>query len=139
MFLIDTSVSSESGKPIPDERVLDWLRVTPSPQLFLSAVSVGEHRHGAERLPSSWRRTLLEGWIEQLLIEFRGRILPVGIEIADRWGRLSAANKAVGREIGVADTLIGATAEVHGLTVVTRNVRHFRHLTVAVLNPWEPA
>lgn len=137
MFLLDTSVTSEAAKPAPEERVLDWLRLTPRARLFVSVVTLGEHRQGAELLPISRTRTSLEAWMAQLVIEFRGRILPVTVDVADTWGRLAAANRAAGRPVGMADTLIAATATVHELTVVTCTVRHFEGMGIRVLNPWE--
>jgi predicted nucleic acid-binding protein len=139
VFLLDTSVTSEPRKPLPDEGVLAWLRETPRQSLFISVMTLGEHRHGAELLTDSTRKRNLEAWIDRLQVEFVGRILPVTQEIAEVWGRLAAANRKTGRDIGVVDALIAATGRVHQLTVVTRNVRHFEDMGVPVLNPWELA
>jgi len=138
MYLIDTSVSSETAKPQPNEPVLNWMRIQPRQRLFMSVVTVGEHRQGIERLDPSRRQEFLNRWLAELIGEFAGRIVPVDAQVADTWGRLAAANSRVGRAIGMADTLIAATAAVHELTVVTHNVRDFLRMGVPVLNPWEP-
>ena len=70
---------------------------------------------------------------------FEGRILPVTAPIAERWGVLSGERRIQGKQIKVADGLIVATALHHKLTIVTRNVRDFAGLGVALLNPWDAA
>jgi len=78
----------------------------------------------------------LERWLDQeLLARFENRILVVNLEIANSWGRIVARRTSAGRPINAIDAFLAATAEVHSLTLVTRNVQHFSFL-MTVLNPW---
>jgi predicted nucleic acid-binding protein len=82
----------------------------------------------------------LELWFEKdLMLRFRGRILPVTYSIADRWGKLHGERQLRGTPLNMADGMNAATALEHNLTVVTRNVKDFAGLGVAVLNPWVAA
>ena len=106
--------------------------------LFLSVVSVGELRRGFVVLPAGKRRSALERWFENDLIPgFQGRILPITRPIADRWGVLDGQCSLRGTPLNLADGMIAATALEHGLTLVTRNVKDFASLDVALLNPWD--
>jgi predicted nucleic acid-binding protein len=115
-----------------------WLEDADERKMFISAISLGEIRKGTSELAPGAKRRDLEQWIEIVLRPwFAGRILPVTDIIAERWGELSAELRSKGRPIGMADGLIAATALVHELTVVTRNVKHFSGLGLQVINPWE--
>ena len=86
------------------------------------------------------RRAELEVWLETDLLKlFSVRILPMTQTIAERWGVLEGQGQLMGRPLNVPDAQIAATALEHGLTVVTRNVKDFENLGVAILNPWESA
>ena len=88
--------------------------------------------------PQGRRRADLETWFRtDLLVWFRNRVLPVTHAIADRWGELDGQCQLKGKPLNTADGLIAATALEHDLTVVTRNIRHFEDLGVAIFNPWE--
>jgi hypothetical protein len=83
------------------------------------------------------RRDRLDEWLRhELPLRFEGRVLPIEGTVADAWGRIVARSEAMGRRMGVMDAFIAATAEVHGLTLVTRNASHFEPLLKAVINPW---
>jgi predicted nucleic acid-binding protein len=106
--------------------------------LYLSVVSVGELRRGFTLLPRSKRRARLQQWFEHYLLPlFADRILPVTQSIGDRWGVLGGECQLRGTPLNTADGMIAATALVHDLTVVTRNVKDFAGLGVAVFNPWD--
>ena len=106
--------------------------------LFLSVVTLGELRKGIVLLPFGKRRSALEEWFHHDLIpRFHDRILPVTQMIADRWGTLSGDCQLKGTPLNTADGLIAATALQHGLTLVTRNVKDFTDLGLAILNPWD--
>jgi len=138
MFLIDTVVLSELRLRQRDPGVVAWISNQRQEDCFLSVVSIGEIERGIARKRSTdaaFAMQLAE-WLDQLLRLYGDRLLPVDVGVARRWGLLSA-------EIGhdSADLLIAATALERGLTVVTRNLRHFTPTGVETLNPWmqEPA
>ena len=137
-FLLDTNIPSELTKPMPDIRVTGWVAAQDNASLYLSVVSVGELRRGFTLLPRSKRRTRLEQWFEQYLLPlFAGRILPVTQSIGDRWGVLGGECQLRGTPLNTADGMIAATALEHELAIVTRNVKDFAGLGVAVFNPWD--
>lgn len=136
-FLVDTNVVSGAVKAAPDQRVIDWLSVTDESRIYLSAVTIGEIRRGLELVDDGARRDHLVRWLEQdLARRFTGRILSADFEIFDVWGRLTARERLAGRTLSILDRIIAATAHVHGLTVVTRNIRHFETLGLDLLDPW---
>ena len=97
-------------------------------------LTLGELRKGVEGVVDASRRVSLLDWLEtELPAFFTGRILPIDLQVADRWGRLVAA---AGRPVPAIDSLIGATAAHHGLSLVTRNVRVYADLGIDIINPW---
>ena len=136
-FLLDTNVVSEWTKPRPNPGVIEWLARVDEDTVFLSVVTFAELRHGIERLPAGARRRRLDEWLRsELPLRFEGRIALVDGAVADEWGRLVARHEAGGRSIQAMDALIAATAQVHNLTLVTRNESDFRASVKSVLNPW---
>ncbi len=131
-WLLDTVALSETFKLRPNPGFVSWLgRIAPG-DIHTSVLCLGEIRRGVERLSDLDRRARIAQWLEaDLAAWLSGRILPVSDEVAQTWGRLSAD-----RSRPPVDTLIGATALVSSLTVVTRNTRDFDGLGVPVLNPW---
>lgn len=135
MYLIDTNVISEVRKGRRcDPRVAAWYAGVRDDELHLSVLVVGEIRQGLERLRArSPRRTrALEEWLDELVEGFGERILPVDARVAQNWGRLSARGS-----FPVVDALLAATAEAHGLTLVTRNIKGIRGSGVRCLNPFD--
>ncbi len=105
---------------------------------LLSVVTFAELRHGIERLPASKRRKQLDEWLRgELPLRFEQRILQVDGAVADEWGRLVARHDVLGRPIHAMDALIAATAQVHALTLVTRNTSDFEASVKSVMNPWK--
>ena len=134
-YLLDTNVISELVRPKPDKSVLAWFGNVPDDALYLSTLSLGEIRKGVERLTNSSRREKLRLWLEHDLREWFGpRILPIGPEVADRWGRLLAQ---AARPIPSIVSLLAATALHHELRLVSRNVKDFDYAGLEVINPWE--
>jgi predicted nucleic acid-binding protein len=129
-------------KPRPDSGVIAWLAEIDEDRVFLSVVTLAELRRGIERLPSGARRNKLDLWLrEELPLRFEGRILVVDSSIADAWGQIMwaqimARSQAPGRTLPLLDAFLAATAQVHRLTMVTRNVSDFWVLGPSVLNPW---
>src|SRR5258707_13906321 len=133
MYLLDTVAFAELFKRRPHRNFVLWLANKADGSLFLSAVTVGEVEKGIERQRGrepAFAEALL-AWLERSLDAYADRILPVTVSVSRRWGRLSGR---LGRDD--ADLLIAATALEHGLTVVTRNVRHFAPTGVAVEDPF---
>jgi predicted nucleic acid-binding protein len=133
-FLLDTNVISELRKRDRcAPKVNAWAQRIEPNQNFLSVLVVGELRRGAilKRRTDRTAADALEQWIVRLTHLYGDRILPITLEIAQEWGRLSAV-----RSIPPEDGLLAATANVHRLTFVTRNTRNVQGLGVTVLNPW---
>lgn len=112
-------------------KVAAWMRGLPEAEVFISVVSIGEIERGIAKATDAAFATELTRWLEDLMRFYSDRVLPVTPLIARRWGRLSAQLGHDG-----ADLLIAATAAVHGLTVATRNLRHFARAGVPVMNPF---
>lgn len=136
-YLLDTNVISEPMKVRPNAGVLDWFAQVDEDTVYLSVVSITELRYGIERLASGKQRDALEGWLRKdLSSRFEGRILPVDVEVADACGALVARSESVGHPIEPRNAFIAATAEVHGLVLVTRNASHFQPTVKSILTPW---
>jgi predicted nucleic acid-binding protein len=133
-LLLDTNVVSELRKVAPDPNVVAWHQRNATASAFVSALVVGEIRQGIERLRSrdARRAETLDQWLAGLLNSYGDRILPVTIEIAEEWGRMNASAKPP----PAVDGLMAATARVHRLAFVTRNVGHVATTGVTVVNPF---
>lgn len=136
MFLLDTNAISEPKRARPDPVVVRWLNDQLLSDLHLSVITVGELRRGIVRLEPGRRRDDLDYWLAELVLRFGERILPIDLGVTERWASLAEAQRSAGRASEMADELIAATAHVHGLTIVTRNTRHFEHSGCRVLSPW---
>jgi hypothetical protein len=136
-FLLDTNVVSETVKPEPDRGVMEWLGTVDEDVVHLSVITVAEIRSGIERLPAGRRRKRLDDWLrDDLALRFDGRLLPISPAIADTWGKVVAQRDAIGRPISVMDAFIAATAEMHALTLVTRDQADFAPTVKSMINPW---
>lgn len=133
-YLLDTNVVSELIKKRKNPGVLDWLASTSTQDHHVSVMSIGELRRGITRLElrnDHIQAERYEHWLVETVRIFADRIVPVSTEVAEHWGRRDAA-----APIPIVDGLIGATAAVRGWTLVTRNIRDFRHVGVELLNPF---
>ena len=136
-FLLDTNVISEWVKPAPNPHVIRWLNEVEEDEVFLSVASLAEIRHGIELMDPGKRRDRLADWLAgELPARFAGRILGIDSRIAEAWGVVMARGQKLGLTVGSLDAFFAATAEVHRLTLVTRNVQHFERLGTPLLNPW---
>jgi predicted nucleic acid-binding protein len=137
-YLLDTNVVSELTKLQPETKVVSWFQATSEELLHLSVLTIGEIRKGIHSLPRGNKRALLESWLaNDLVLRFGGRILAVNLDIAERWGLLSAQAKMAGTPLAVIDGLMAATALHHNLTIVTRNTKDVRIAGINTLNPWQ--
>ena len=137
-FLLDTNVVSEWVRPQPDRNVVSWLAEVDEDRVFISVISLAEIRRGVEMLPAGRKRERLASWLaEELPARFEERILDIDPQIAETWGVLMARGQKIGLTLGSMDAFVAATAEVHGLTLATRNVKDFRRLAVSLFDPWQ--
>jgi predicted nucleic acid-binding protein len=135
-YLLDTCVLSEMTKPRPSESVVRWLERAAEDALAVSVLTVGELEKGVRRLAAGERRRALERWLEEICRGYSERLVDVGAEVATEWGRIAAKAEGRGEPLPVIDALIGATAIVHRLTVVTRNTADIGRTGARVLDPW---
>jgi len=132
-FLLDTCVLSETRRRRPDAGVVQFLTEADAAQIYLSVLTIGEVRKGIakKRLTDAEAADQIAAWAQRIETDFADRVLGVDVAAARLWGDLSVRARTP-----VIDTLIAATALVHGLTVVTRNVRDFVTSGAPLLNPW---
>jgi toxin FitB len=135
-YLIDTCILSEFTKPHPAGSVDRWVAATAEAAQFVSVLTLGELEKGIHKLPASRRREMLDRWLIELRGRFAGRVIDVNESVALEWGRLSARAEKGGQRIPVIDALLGATALVHDLTVVTRNTSDIARTGAKLLDPW---
>jgi len=134
-YLVDANVLSEATKPAPDPKVLGWLRRNER-NLVVDPIIVGEIRFGILLLPDSARRARLERWFEEGVS--RLHCLPWDSATGLRWAQLLAALRAKGLAMPIKDSMIAASALLHGLTIATLNQRDFRHFGGEVVDPAHP-
>jgi predicted nucleic acid-binding protein len=137
-YLVDTNVFSEPVKPKPDADVIAWLRKNES-RIYVSTITLGEIRRGIKRLRDGKRKTQLRTWLLDLCDCMKGRTLSFNVSTAHVWGQLKAKWDHQGIAVPSLDSQIAATAQRHGLTVVTRNETDFKRAGVKVLNPFAGA
>lgn len=139
-YLLDTNVLSEVIKPRPAPQVVAWFAAQPNTSTYLSVLSLGEIEQGIVRSPNPGRAESLRRWLEEeLLPRFQGHVLPVDAAIMKVWGRITGQALLQGFPVSYVDSLLAATAITHDLTLVTRNSKDVRALSVQVLNPWDGA
>jgi toxin FitB len=137
-WLLDTCVISEYARKAPAPQVIAWLDEQDEESLFISVISLGEIEKGILKLaavdpPRSRKLTAWLGTVEQ---RFAGRILPLDAAELHAWARIAARAELAGQPISVMDALLMATAQCHGLAIVTRSVQDFKAYP-QVFNPWE--
>ena len=136
-YILDTNVVSELVARKVDPKVINWIDNIDSESVFLSVITIGELKKGIEKLPDSKRKKKLASWLEEdLLVRFRGRILPLDIPVLLTWGRLVAGLEREGKPIPAIDSLLAATSVQTGFTLVTRNTGHLEPAGISVLDPW---
>jgi len=133
-YLLDTNIVSETVRPNPNKAAIAWLDQLPGEAIYVSVLTLGEIRKGIEALTERRRREKLRLWLEhELPAWFEGRVLPVDLAVADRWGRLLADAR---RPVPTIDSLLAATALHHELRLVTRNSGDFVYPGLEVINPF---
>lgn len=134
-ILLDTNVVSELAAPRPEPRVVAFLR--SHRDLWLSVIVVHELHFGLNQLPPGRRRDQLTATLSAFVGEYDDRILPVGVQEADRAADLRVQARRQGRVLNLADALIAGTALAHGLGIATRNTADFADHGIALTDPWQ--
>ena len=136
-WLLDTCALSEYAKKVPTPEVIAWLDEQDEASLFISVISLGEIEKGILKLRrrSPARSQKLTAWLGKVEQRFAGRILPLDAAALHVWAQIAAHSELAGQPLPVMDGLIMATAQCHGLTVVTRNVQDFAAYP-QIFNPW---
>lgn len=132
-YLVDANVLSEPTKPKPNAKVVDWLRENES-DLVVNPIILGEVRFGIYLLSAGKRRARLETWFADVVATLT--CLPWDAATGVRWARLLADLRTGGKAMPVKDSLIAATALIHGLTIATRNLADFRVAGVKLVDPF---
>jgi predicted nucleic acid-binding protein len=138
MIVLDTNVISETWKPRPAHRVLEWLDAQTAETLFVSAITVAELRFGVAAMPRGKRRDHYRMLLEDgLLPAFFGRILPFDLEASESYCQLMAEARRAGKAISTPDGYIAASAAARGMIVASRDTAPFQAAGIAVINPWD--
>jgi predicted nucleic acid-binding protein len=132
MFLLDTNVVSELRRIRPHGAVVAWLGTVSDANLHLSAVSIGELQSGVEitRDQDPAKAAEIEAWLDSVAATYN--VLPMDAQTFRCWARLMHHQS----DTRIEDAMIAATAQVHDLTVVTRNIRDFQYFGVRTLDPF---
>jgi toxin FitB len=138
MIVLDTNVLSESLRPKPSARVLEWLRRQSRATLFTTSITEAEIRYGVELLPSGKRRTALSVAITQIFdVDLAGCVLPFDSAAAREFAALAAARRNTGRPISQADAQIAAIVRSRGAALATRDAADFANCEFDVIDPWQ--
>ena len=134
-YLLDSNIISELKRSKSNENVVNWFSTIEKESLYLSVLSLGEIRKGIDKLENGNKKQRLSDWLENEIPRwFESRLLMVDAQVADCWGKLQAQTN---RPLPAIDSLLAATAIVHDLCLVTRNVSDFDYPNLTVLNLWD--
>lgn len=136
-YLLDTCVISEIIKREPDDNVISWIQNQNEDDLYLSVLTFGEIEKGIEKLSDGSRKNHLKLWVVgDLKKRFKGRIIPIDMRIAARWGEIQGIVELAGKPMLSIDGLIAVSGIVNNCTVVTRNISDMEQSSAVLLNPW---
>lgn len=133
IYLLDTCVLSESTRLHKNASVISWLSTHELTRQYVSAVTLGELYYGVGRLNEGRKRRELHAWLKTVEEDYAGRIVPLDLAVAARWGHV----RVMAPNVQTVDAQIAATALAYGFVVATRNVKHFQFDGLQVVNPWE--
>jgi toxin FitB len=135
--LLDTNIISELRRPKPAPKVTEFIRSQPLEGLFVSIVTFAEIRFGIELLPDATRRSDLNDWLaHKVRPMFEQRVLAISEDVMFKWRLLVEDGRKAGHTFSQPDLIIAATAQHHGLTVVSRDTKEYVAARVDVFNPW---
>ena len=137
MIALDTNLVSEPFKTKPAPKVMEWLDNQSAETLFITAITRAELRVGVLKMADGKRKNVLGAQIEQVLDLFRERTLAFDAAAADKLAGIAAHCEKIGKRATAPDAYIAACAAARGFAVATRNVRHFEHTGVRVIDPWD--
>lgn len=136
-WLLDTNIISELRRTKPEPKVAAFVRSQPLEVLYVSAVTLAEIRFGIELLPDATRRSELNDWLaHKVRPMFEQRVLAITEDIMFKWRLLLEEGRKTGHTFSQPDLIIAATAQHHGLTVVSRDTKDYTAAKVEVFNPW---
>lgn len=139
-WLLDTNILSELRRPKPEPKVVAFVADQPLESLHISVVTLAEIRFGIEVLPDVARRSELNDWLaHKVRPMFEQRVLPITEDVMLKWRLLVEEGRKVGHTFSQPDLIIAATAQHHGLTIVSRNTGDYEEARVTVFNPWVEA
>jgi predicted nucleic acid-binding protein len=137
-WLLDTNIISELRRPKPEPKVTEFIRSQPLEGLFVSIVTFAEIRFGIELLPDATRRSDLNDWLaHKVRPMFEQRVLAISEDVMFKWRLLVEDGRKAGHTFSQPDLIIAATAQHHGLTVVSRDTKEYVAARVDVFNPWD--
>jgi toxin FitB len=138
MIVLDTNVLSEILRPVPEPRVVEWLREQPRASVFTTTITRGEILYGIRVLPAGKRRNGLWNAALQIFdVDLDGQVLSFDSAAADDHAEISAARRAAGRPIAQFDAQIAGITLSRGAQLATRNVEDFDACDFKVINPWD--
>jgi len=136
-YLLDTCVISELVKPVPNDKVITWLSSIDESKLYISVLTFGEIEKGIEKLADGSKKKKLKLWLEDDLKQrFEGRLIPIDLKVALKWGQVQAISEQAGKALPAIDGLIAVSAIANNCIVVTRNTTDMEQSSVELFNPW---
>lgn len=136
-YLLDTCIISEIIKPKPNKNVISWMKNVNEDSLYLSVLTLGEIEKGIEKAKDLTRKRNLQLWVEEdLKKRFEGRIIPIDLSVAVKWGAIQGAIELIDRPMPAIDGLIAVSGLVNNCIVVTRNTSDMEQSSVELFNPW---
>ena len=136
MIVLDTNLLSEPLKTKPAQKVMEWLDNQSAETLYITAVNRAELRLGVLRLPNGKRKNALAAQVERVLELFNDRTVDFDSAAADKLAQIAAECDKNGKRALAPDAYIAACAAARGFAVATRNLKHFEHLGVRLIDPW---
>lgn len=136
-WLLDTNILSELRRSKPEPKVLSFIAAQPLETLYISTVTLAEIRFGIELLPDAGRRLALNDWLtHKVRPMFEQRVLQITEDVMFKWRLMVEEGRKAGHTFSQPDLIIAATAQHHGLTVVSRDTTDYAKARIAIINPW---